>query len=69
MAELLARRGVVDVAWGKAFDEAGFRVDQPKPRILHLPILRPQSSAFKRWFSNLIRWAEKIVRPTSRCVL
>ncbi|GGB90784.1 hypothetical protein GCM10011363_04240 [Marivita lacus] len=29
--------------------------DQPKPRILHLPILRPQKSAFKRWFSNLIR--------------
>ncbi|MCK0151481.1 hypothetical protein MWU54_15670 [Marivita sp. S6314] len=29
--------------------------DQPKPRILHLPILRPQTSAIKRWFSNLIR--------------
>ena len=77
--------------WGKAFDAAGFRVDQvtfrellwdadlrfyvlppqfnkrifeaseliysdqPKPRILHLPILRPQRNAFKRWFSNRIR--------------
>ncbi len=29
--------------------------DQPKPRILHLPILRPQKNGFKRWFSNLIR--------------
>lgn len=29
--------------------------DQPKPRILHLPILRPQTNALKRWFSNLIR--------------
>lgn len=29
--------------------------DQPKPRILHLPILRPQKNALKRWFSNLIR--------------
>lgn len=29
--------------------------DQPKPRILHMPILRPQTNAVKRWFSNLIR--------------
>ena len=29
--------------------------DQPRPRILHLNILRPQKSAFKRWLSNLIR--------------
>lgn len=29
--------------------------DQPKPRILHLPILRPQKNGFKRWVSNLIR--------------
>ncbi|MFP7569552.1 hypothetical protein ACGKZZ_02145 [Marivita sp. S2033] len=78
-------------SWARAFDEAGFRVDQvtfrellwdadlrfyvlppqfnkrvfegseviysdqPKARILHLPILRPQKNGFKRWFSNLIR--------------
>ena len=29
--------------------------DQPKPRILHLPILRPQKNVLKRWISNLIR--------------
>lgn len=29
--------------------------DQPRARILHLPILRPQKSAFKRWLSSLIR--------------
>jgi alpha-N-acetylglucosamine transferase len=29
--------------------------DQPKPRILHLPILRPQKNTVKRWFSNMIR--------------
>ncbi|MDU8910140.1 hypothetical protein [Aestuariicoccus sp. MJ-SS9] len=29
--------------------------DQPKPRILHLEILRPQKNRLLRWFSNLIR--------------
>ncbi len=29
--------------------------DQPRPRILHLEILRPQKNPIKRWLSNLIR--------------
>ncbi len=29
--------------------------DQPRPRILHLPILRPQRNPLKAWFANLLR--------------
>lgn len=29
--------------------------DRPKARIWHLPILRPQKNAFKRWLANRIR--------------